>query len=694
MRQDDETMLRAAKAYHKAGLCVLPAVRNGNDKKPAVGWTPYQSRSSTPEELNQWFGGPRVAQSMCVLTGTVSGDLEMIDFDLGGDAFEPWRAVVEAETPGLLDRLVIESTPSGGRHAVYRCEQAVGSSTKLAMRRFPADGPDEVEIHGKRYKPRYDSGAAAYYALVTLIETRGEGGLFLCDPSPGYEVTQGDLAVVPVITADERETLLAAARSLNEAPPKPRDGPPRSGCTGSGLRPGDDFNARGDPRPLLEADGWRLVRPGENEHWCRPGKVSGTSATLKGGVFYVFTSNAPPFEPNEAYSPFAVYALLQHAGDFSAAAKSLARQGFGMNQMMMNPGLLPLASQCDPGPVTPDFVSVGDLVQRFKSVRPPVIHGLLREGETMNVIAAPKTGKSWLTLDLAVSIAIGGQWLGQFQCERGDVLILDNELHSETSAERFPKVVEARGMSLGDIGDRVFVETLRGRLLTTLHLRQHLDAIEPGRFKVIVLDAFYRFMPPGFSENDNGQMASVYNELDCIANRLQCSFVLVHHSSKGDQSTKAITDVGAGAGAQSRATDTHLILRSHREDDAVVLDATVRSWPPVTPCCLRWSHPVWNPAPDLNPNDLRQPRKTNKQNHRANEEWDPQRFTDEFVSDQPQTRVSILGAAKVAGLSKRGAKELLDLAVEQSLVTKLESGRNRPQMFLRDAATLSPREVA
>ena len=40
----------------------------------------------------------------------------------------------------------------------------------------------------------------------------------------------------------------------------------------------------------------------------------------------------------------------------------------------------------------------------MSGINPPLIHGLLREGETMNVIAAPKTGKSWLVLNLALAM--------------------------------------------------------------------------------------------------------------------------------------------------------------------------------------------------------------------------------------------------------------------------------------------------
>jgi len=167
----------------------------------------------------------------------------------------------------------------------------------------------------------------------------------LCAPTPGYELIQGHLANLPVLTVDERDVLLQAAWELNEYPPPVVDGPAGAAPVGATLarvakidpqaatgttdRPGDDFNDRGEVRTVLEKHGWTLVRGGENEYWRRPGKESGTSATLKDRVFYVFSSNAAPFEPNRAYSQFSVYALLACDGDYEQAARSLREHGFG-----------------------------------------------------------------------------------------------------------------------------------------------------------------------------------------------------------------------------------------------------------------------------------------------------------------------------------------------------------------------------
>ena len=70
-------------------------------------------------------------------------------------------------------------------------------------------------------------------------------------------------------------------------------------------------------------------------------------------------------------------------------------------------------------------------------------------------------------------------------------------------------------------------------------MSEYFDELQPGEFKVIVFDAFYRFMPRHSDENDNGTMANVYNALDSYAGRLGCSFILIHHSTKGNQSGRS-----------------------------------------------------------------------------------------------------------------------------------------------------------
>jgi hypothetical protein len=343
------------------------------------------------------------------------------------------------------------------------------------------------------------------------------------------------------------------------------------------------------------------------------------------------------------------------------------------------------------GAATPSMRSVRELLCMYTDLRRPVIQGLLREGEVMNIIAPPKTGKSWLATDLALTVATGRTWLGAFETVKGDVLIIDNELHPETTAHRIPKVAEARDLELEAFCDRVCVDNLRGRLQDLLAMEAYFRAIQPGRFKLIVLDAFYRFVPKGTDENDNATIAMLYNHMDRHAARLGCSFVLIHHASKGNQSGKAVTDVGAGAGSQSRATDTHLVLRAHEQDGAVVLDAAVRSWPPLEALCLRWDFPVFTPAPDLDPAALRpeRPRRRPKDAAGGGNEtpkvkekaWTPELFVNQFITTAHRTADTIIGEATGAGLSERKAKQMLRAAVGAGRVECRRQGNNRPAEY-------------
>jgi len=359
-------MIQAAQSYLAAGLSVLPSI--WAQKRPAVAaWSPYQQRRPTAAEVRAWFSNGHSA--LCLVCGQASGNLEMLDFDAGGELFEPWCAAVREAAPGLLERLVIERTPSGGRHVAYRNRDVVCGNLKLAQRRVETPNGEPVAIGGKKHVPRKDTDGR-WHVLLTLIETRGEGGLFLCAPSPGYELVQGDFTNLPVLTAEERDILLSAAWALNEYVPAPEPIP----ASGANLaRPGDDFAARGDVRAVLAKHGWTLVRAGENEYWRRPGKTAGWSATLKDRVFYVFSSNAAPFEPNKAYSPFAVYAHLEHNGDFAAAARALRAEGYGGDESAVDltgivgqtdaaPPAEPSVS--DPGPMPDDLLDVPGFIRQ------------------------------------------------------------------------------------------------------------------------------------------------------------------------------------------------------------------------------------------------------------------------------------------------------------------------------------------
>ena len=527
----------AATTYLATGLAVLPA--RLPDKRPAIGsWKTYQTRLPTAVEVEAWFANPH--DGCCLVCGAVSDNLELIDFDCAGEAFAAWSAQVATEAPGLLDRLVVETSPSGGWHVVYRCTVAVEGNLKLAQRREDVDGPMDVQRFGKTVKPRKDK-TGRWHLLLTLIETRGEGGLFLCAPTPGYTLMQGDFTALPVITPEEREVLLRCARALNQVVPEPVDAPPQ---VATGLRPGDDFARRADLPALLIQHGWSLVREGENQHWCRPGKTGSTSATLRDGVFYVFSSNADPFEPGRAYSPFAVYALLEHRGDFQAAATELRRLGFG-DPAPSEGADVDLSGLLGPEPTN---VLQFDL-QRFSETPERQIDwlwpGVIPRGMLSLIGGKQGLGKSFLICDLAARISAGLPMPDGLIHPPGQVLLLARE--DDASCVLLPRLKAAKA-DLSRVAWSIFANAATGSPMDlTSHVDLLVEAVTNHRFDLIVVDTFAAFAPVGTDANAAQDVRLLLDSLTRLARTTGAAVVVVAHLRKTGQGDGDPMDAIAGS---------------------------------------------------------------------------------------------------------------------------------------------------
>jgi len=305
------SLLPHALKYLENGLSAIPV--DAKSKKSIGKWTEFQEARMTPELAQaKWTNG----QGIAIIAGKVSGNLEFIDLDHpltnGKSAAKAFQEVLNSWNLGpLLSRLISESTQTKGRfHLAYRFEGKPEGNQKLAQRLATED---ELKIN-------------PIERVKCMIETRGEGGYSIVAPTPGYKTNCGDWANVPVITADEREALLNAARSLNEILPE------ETHQLEQGDSPGDDFNKRGSLEEIIVPLGWQPSRI--KDQWCRPGKDArlGSSASWNhfgNRMFRVFTSSTV-LEPR-MYTLFQLYAFLNCGGDFSQAAKELRARGYGQN---------------------------------------------------------------------------------------------------------------------------------------------------------------------------------------------------------------------------------------------------------------------------------------------------------------------------------------------------------------------------
>jgi putative DNA primase/helicase len=326
--------------WRAAGFSTIPIKTDGS-KGPSLAWKPYQVSTPTDTEIQAWWGNGTY-QGVAVVCGQVSGNVEMLELEMlatDGNSLTRIENLLDQydakETWDLLHHPAsyCEWSPSGGTHYFYRIsDHEVPGNTKVARR--PATAEELAE------KP--------LDKLKVLVETRGEGGYVIVAPTAGvchpsgedWVGISGSYGNVPTITWKQRNALHAALKAaLDEMPPepvRPPVEPPKVQPTDGGTSPGDDWEARGDLEALLTRHGWTYShRAGEEEYWVRPGKSrnQGHSATWNyrgSGLFYVFSSAVENFESEKSYSKFGVYAALEHRGDFSAAAKALSDEGYGV----------------------------------------------------------------------------------------------------------------------------------------------------------------------------------------------------------------------------------------------------------------------------------------------------------------------------------------------------------------------------
>lgn len=348
------TVYAASQAMYAAGLNVVPVREDGSKTPELPSWRQYEKKRTTPEQIWHWFNSGQKT-GIGVIYGAMSGNVELIEFEGRALAEGVFDTVCEdMQNSGLgeiWDRICtgwVGQSPSGGMHLRVRVTDGpVPGNTKLAERPLRDDelAPDQLRVRQQKPDKVF---------RTPLIETRGEGGFGVCEPSHGkvhpsgkpYISLAGGPHNIPLVGIETLRAIHGVLRMADQMPKQ--DAPDWRGrrpapLPDGGQRPGDDYNARGDVGQLLLDHGWRyLYARGETSYWCRPGKTAGVSASVNyrgTGKLYVFTSSTE-FDPDKAYSPFAAYAVLEHGGKYAEAAKALARQGFG-DQVIVEPTAIP-----------------------------------------------------------------------------------------------------------------------------------------------------------------------------------------------------------------------------------------------------------------------------------------------------------------------------------------------------------------
>jgi hypothetical protein len=245
--------------------------------------------SSDPEQIRRWWSLWPTANIGVV----VPDSLIVLDFDPRAGA---WSSLedLEAEHDPLPVTLTVRTGGADrGEHRYFLCPRGPVAMAKVGA------GID-LRLPGRHY-------------LVAPPSVHPETG----HPYAWLDATVPPAPLPPWLAAMLR-------------PPRPAP-VTRGGLRSSGDRPGDLLAASVSWTEILAPHGWTFAGSRVDVgYWRRPGKVGGTvSATtnaLGSDRLHVFSSNAAPFDADTSYSKFGALAVLEHGGDYAAAARALRRE--------------------------------------------------------------------------------------------------------------------------------------------------------------------------------------------------------------------------------------------------------------------------------------------------------------------------------------------------------------------------------
>lgn len=255
----------------------------------------------------------------------------------------------------------------------------------------------------------------------------------------------------------------------------------------------------------------------------------------------------------------------------------------------------------------PPDVNLADIWDNLPPLKPELIPGILRVGHKLLLAGPSKAGKSFLLINLAISIAEGIEWVG-LKCMQGRVCYVNLELDEASCYHRF-----------SEIYTRLKIKSNNRRNIDIWNLRGHatpMDRLAPSlirRFKnkqyiAVIIDPIYKVITG--DENSASEMGRFCSYFDQVATEMGVAVIYCHHHSKGASGKYSnAADRSSGSGVFARDPDAIIDLRElnvsgltdkYRADHegandiltAWELTGTLREFAPMQPKRIWFDYPL------------------------------------------------------------------------------------------------------
>lgn len=234
-----------------------------------------------------------------------------------------------------------------------------------------------------------------------------------------------------------------------------------------------------------------------------------------------------------------------------------------------------------------DVIKLGDYVRKYAGAGVSwLVQDWLPDKSITFLVSPPESYKTWLLLDLAVSIATGSPFLGQFPLNStGPALIIQQEDSHEGLTDRLALIVDQKLGVLPKLEDGKFEIPATPDIPIYIHpsrqlrfdnanvieeVEKKIAAIRP---KVVLIDPLYSVIS---TDNYMSAGAEQMMVLKTWRDKYGCSFILAHHSKKnvdpdstaredswGSQFLNAFLEAGWQIRRNQKLAQNEVVVRRH-----------------------------------------------------------------------------------------------------------------------------------
>ena len=491
---------------------------------------------SKQEELDHWLKAG--AQSWALANGAVSKNLVTLDFDEKHyeDLYDLWYQKMSDDQKKIISTCFISKTRNKGTHVRY-FTNTPQPTCKLARRAIKEN-------------------------IETTAEVRGNKSYALIPPSTGYELIQGDLLNIPIVTDELHEEFINILRTFNEVEDEPETIYENAQSATPQDRPGDRFNSLATWQEILTPAGWV---EDYKDHWRRPGKKEGEgiSATTNyegRPMFYVFSTVAAPFKENRGYSKFHTYAIINHGGSFHDAAQALINKEKSMDGHG-EATQKPQENTYSPVPWE-EFNKIDFPIQRWR------IKNLIPMEGFVILAAISGEGKTWIAMDMANAITSGRNFLGcsEFETIKGRALYIDGEM-SKSEFQR-------RGRQLNLCGDFYYLSTDNLNLNDDGGVQWLMKYVQENSIDVIIVDTF-RAVAGGLKEEKAEEIRQFFNRFKALKSK-GVALVFLEHFRKPQRFEGKTPQKENLFGSQDKVASVEGLIMMRKKEDSDDIDVYQR----------------------------------------------------------------------------------------------------------------------